>query len=251
VPAIGGVLIAATDTAFVFSLAAVGFAVMCLVIASLDVHLPRHDHVGSALEQIREGLHFIWTQELFRWLIALSFAGMFFANAYMQIMPALAAALGAGETGYGVLLSAGGLGSVVGTLLVGIVQRSRRLGVVLLGAAALSGVSLYPFALAVALGWFPLALLAVFAVALTSSIFMISSMTALQLAVPDALRGRVMGIHSVTYSLVPLGGLLLGAAADRTSGATAVILGASAFVACVALVAWTRPAIRGLQESRG
>ena len=45
-------------------------------------------------------------------------AGMFFANAYVQIMPAFTTALGAGETGYGLLLSAGGLGSVVGTLTV-------------------------------------------------------------------------------------------------------------------------------------
>ena len=247
-PALAGVLIAATDTAFVFALAAVGYLVMCLVMATLTVELPRHDHAGSALEQIREGLHFIWTNELFRWLIALSFAGMFFANAYVQIMPAFAAALGAAETGYGVLLSASGLGSVVGTLVVGLVQRGRPLGVVLLTAAAISGACLYPFVLAVSLGWYPLALTAVFAVAVGSSIFMIVSMTALQLAVPDALRGRVMGIHSITYSLIPLGGLFLGAIADRASAAAAVAVGATAFIVCVALVAATRPTIRGLRS---
>jgi predicted MFS family arabinose efflux permease len=221
---------------------------MCLVMATLSVDLPRHDHAGSALEQIREGLHFIWTNELFRWLIALSFAGMFFANAYVQIMPAFAAALGSGETGYGVLLSASGLGSVAGTLAVGLVQRGRPLGVVLLTAAAASAACLYPFVLAVSLGWYPLALTAVFAVAVGSSIFMIVSMTALQLAVPDALRGRVMGIHSITYSLIPLGGLFLGAIADRASAAAAVAVGATAFIACVALVAATRPTIRGLRS---
>jgi MFS family permease len=250
-PAIGGALIAATNTASVFFLASLGYLVMCLVMLTLRVDLPRHDHAGSALDQIREGVHFIWTNELFRWLIALSFAGMFFANAYVQIMPAFAVMLGAGESGYGALLSAGGLGSVVGTLLAGMAQRSWPPGVVLLTAAALSGICLYPFALAVALGWYPLAMGAVFAVALASSIFMISSMTALQLAVPDALRGRVMGIHSVTYSLVPLGGLLMGAIADRASEATAVVLGATVFIVCVLSVAWTRPAIRQLvAESR-
>jgi MFS family permease len=245
-PAIGGALIAATNTASVFFLASLGYLVMCLVMSTLRVDLPRHDHAGSALDQIREGVHFIWTNELFRWLIALSFAGMFFANAYVQIMPAFAVMLGAGESGYGALLSAGGLGSVVGTLLAGMAQRSWPPGVVLLTAAALSGICLYPFALAVAIGWYPLAMGAVFAVALASSIFMISSMTALQLAVPDALRGRVMGIHSVTYSLVPLGGLLMGAIADRASEATAVVLGATVFIVCVLSVAWTRPAIRRL-----
>ena len=44
----------------------------------------------------------------------------------------------------------------------------------------------------------------------------------MQLEVPDALRGRVMGVHSITYSLMPLGGLLLGAIANETTVVTAV-----------------------------
>jgi MFS family permease len=245
-PALGGAIIAVSDTSVVFVLAAIGTAAMCVVMLGLRVDAPRYHSTTSALAQIRESLDYIWSNELFRFLIALSFAGMFFANAYMQILPAFAAALGEGETGYGMLLSASGMGSVAGTFAVTLLQRRWRLGVVVLGSSAASALCLYGFAAAAAAGAYLLALAAVFAVAFWSSAFMISSMTALQLEVPDALRGRVMGFHSITYSLMPLGGLVLGALADAASPALAVVLGASAYLACVAAVAWRRPSIRGL-----
>ena len=75
---------------------------------------------------------------------------------------------------------------------------------------------------------------------------MIIALTVLQLEVPDALRGRVMGIHSITYSLMPLGGLLLGAIANETTLVTAVVFGASAFLIVTLLIAATRPAIRAI-----
>ena len=83
-------------------------------------------------------MRFIWTQDLFKWLILLTFVGMFFANSYIQIMPVFADLLDSGETGFGYLLSAGGVGSVLGTLLMGGVHKYARLGLVMLGAAALS-----------------------------------------------------------------------------------------------------------------
>ena len=244
-PALGGVLIAATSTAFLFTLAAFGFIVMFFVMLAIRLELPG-TRGGSTLHQIQQGLDFITAHELFRWLILLSYAGMFFVSSYMQLMPAFAQRLDAGETGYGFLLSATGVGSVLGTLVIGGVQKTRSLGRVLLAGALMSGVSLYGFALAVQFGWYGLALLTAFASSVSASIFMISSMTVMQLEVPDALRGRVMGIHSITYSLMPLGGLLLGAIANETTLVTAVVFGASAFLAVTLTVAATRPQIRAI-----
>jgi len=162
----------------------------------------------------------------------------------MQLMPAFALHLEAGETGYGFLLSATGVGSVVGTLAVGGMQQSRALGFVLLAGALLSSVSLYGFAVAVQYGWYGFALFTAFASSVCASVFMICSMSVMQLEVPDALRGRVMGVHSITYSLMPLGGLLLGAIANETTLVAAVAFGASAFLLVTLLVGVTRPAIR-------
>lgn len=117
---------------------------------------------------------------------------------------------------------------------------------ILLAGALLSSVSLYGFALAVQYGWYELALLTAFASSVCASVFMICSMTVMQLEVPDALRGRVMGVHSITYSLMPLGGLLLGAIANETTVVTAVVVGASAFLVVTVLVGVSQRAIRGI-----
>ncbi len=244
-PALGGVLIAATSTAFLFALAGVGFVVMFSVMRAIRLALPGSSS-GSTFQQIRQGIDFITAHELFRWLILLSYAGMFFVSAYMQLMPAFAQRLDAGETGYGFLLSATGVGSVAGTLAIGAMQRARAFGLVLLAGALLSAVSLYGFALAVQFGWYAFALLTAFASSASASVFMISAMTVMQLEVPDALRGRVMGIHSITYSLMPLGGLLLGAIANETTLVTAIVFGASAFLLVTLLVGATRPSIRAI-----
>jgi len=242
-PALGGVLISLTSTAFLFALSGAGFIVMFFVMLAIPLALPG-TRGGSTLHQIQQGLSFIAAHELFRWLIVLSYASMFFVSSYMQLMPAFALHLEASESGYGLLLSATGVGSVVGTLMVGGMQNSRSLGFVLLAGALFSSVSLYGFAIAVQVGSYEFALFAAFASSVCASIFMICSMSVMQLEVPDALRGRVMGVHSITYSLMPLGGLLLGAIAHETTLVAAVAFGATAFLIVTLLVGVTRPAIR-------
>ena len=71
-------------------------------------------------------------------------------------------------------------------------------------------------------------------------------MTLLQLAVPDALRGRVMGIYTICFSLIPLGGLLGGVVAAATSPPFAAGLNAAVLAAVVVVVAVTQPSIRRL-----
>jgi len=64
-------------------------------------------------------------------------------------------------------------------------------------------------------------------------------MTVLQLSVPDSLRGRVMGIHTIGYSLMPLGGLFIGTLAERLGAVAAVMVGGGIYLAAIALV-WAR-----------
>jgi MFS family permease len=244
-PAIGGVIIAVSDTWVIFAFGAIGFATMFLVISR--IHVTVNEHSGdSPLNQIKEGVHFIWTNELFRWLLILTFVGMFFSMSYVQIMPVFADLLGTGETGYGYLLSAGGVGSVVGTLVMGGAQGRPNLGRLLLGSAALSVVSLLLFCILAAAGWYVGTLVMSFATSAFASIFLVGSMTVLQLTVPDRLRGRVMGIHTIGFSLSPLGGLLLGGLTELLSAPTAVVIGSSVYLICIIWLAVYIPLLRRL-----
>ena len=252
-PALGGAVIALTDTWVVFAAGAAGFIAMSRVMAGFaptpaaDVPLA----VRHSGRQFVDGFRFIASRRTFSVLVLLTYATTFFGISYVQLMPAFARLLGAGEAGYGLLVSATGVGSVTGTLIVASRQRSPRLGRFMLASLACAAAALLAFNACVALlpdraAGYVLALgFAMFA-SMCTSIFLVGSMTVMQLAVPDGLRGRVMGIHSVSFSLIPLGGLLGGAVASVTSPPFAAALNVSLLAGVVALAAVTQPALRKL-----
>ena len=217
-------------------------------IQATATQLNRHERTSSALDELREGISYIWRSKLFRWLIGLTFVGMFFAQSYVQIMPVFTELLNSDERGYGYLLSAGGLGSVLGTLIIGSVQQHERLGTIMLLGAALSVLALFGFAASAQLASFAFALLFVFLSALFASVFMITSMTVLQLRVPDDLRGRVMGIHTIGYSLMPLGGLFLGSLTEFSGAAWAVLIGSSIYLAAISIAWFSQSGLRNLNN---
>ncbi|MEK9822866.1 MAG: MFS transporter, partial [Gammaproteobacteria bacterium] len=205
-----------------------------------SVPAPRH----STLQQIRQGFRFILQQRLFLVLILLSYALSFFASSYMQLMPAFADMLAADETGFGYLLSIGGIGAVLGTVIAGTLQHSIHLGRVMILAALVFLIFLYVFAWVAWAGYtgsFAMALAAIFAAAVFYSIFMVTSTGVLQLEVPDELRGRVMGFHAITYNLMPLGALFSGAIASWSNPSAAIAVSTS-IVALFVLWIWLKEA---------
>lgn len=253
-PVLGGVLIAVADTWLVFALCGLGFITMFCVVSTLPIHGTPERRPGSPLQQIAEGLNFIFSNQLFMVFISLSYAGMFFGMAHMQLMPAFARLLESSEQGYGLLISATGVGSVIGTVLVGYFQKSARIGAFILSCSALSGLSVYVFAfvtgfLPVGLITYAIAILALMIASLMSSMFMIASMTILQLNVPDHLRGRVMGFHGITYSLMPLGGLFAGWVSSLTSAPVAIIVAVTLYLIIIGFVAATQNEIRTMAAS--
>ena len=229
-PAIGGILIALTDTSLIFVLCGLGFITMLMVLCWLEV-VQVIQAKADPWHEFKEGFIFVLHHRLFMTLILLTWISMFFGTSYIQIMPIFADILQSGERGYGLLISATGVGSVAGNLFISRFQQSRRLGLMMLSCAALAPFSLIGFSLvagtlANVAGAFWLASLFAVMTAAFSSVFLVSSMTVLQLKVPDKLRGRVMGIHSITWSMIALGGLIAGALASKFSAPVAVVIGA-------------------------
>lgn len=254
-PALGGVMIAAWSTASVFWLGAAGFLVMLVVLLGLRVAPQRNERRGSSWQSFVEGLRFVAGNRLFSVLVPLTYVTMFFGTSYLQIMPLFTDRLGLGAQGFGVLISASGVGSILGTVLVGAVQQSRHLGRIMLGGALASALAQLAFTLLVALvpqaPWaYPAAAALVVLVAVFGSVFLITSMTAMQLFVPDALRGRVMSLHGITFSLIALGALFSGGLASLIGAPAAVAVGAGIIVLYVTVVWVTQPALRNLRPPR-
>ena len=256
-PALGGVIIALTDTWVIFALGAAGFIIMARVMAGF-ASVPAAGAPPLALEhsgrQFVDGIRFIASRRLLSVLIALTYATTFLGISYVQLMPAFARLLGASEAGYGLLLSATGVGSVTGTLIVAPLQRSPRLGRLLLAALTCAAAALIAFNACVVLLpgqtlGYVLALGCAMLAALCMSMFLVTTMTVMQLAVPDELRGRVMGLHSIGFSLIPLGGLLAGTVAAVTSPPFAAALNAGMLAVVVLFMVVTQPCIRRLDGS--
>jgi predicted MFS family arabinose efflux permease len=136
------------------------------------------------------------------------------------------------------LNAAHGVGALVGTLTVAtIIHRIVRPGPVLLGAAVLLGLQLIVFALAPGM-WLAVPMLVLVGLSNTFSLTQVS--TLLQREVPDHLRGRVMGIYSLCWNLLPIGGLLGGVLAAAVSARFAVAFGGAMVTANALLLLSSR-----------
>src|SRR5439155_694495 len=159
-----------------------------------------------------------------RMILLLFLAVGIFGWSYMVIMPAFARdVLGRGADGYGVLMSASGVGALVGALVVAtyghlFTPRKLALGGVWLFSAALLAFSFTRN--------FYVALAFLFVGGFGMLLFFSTTNTVLQTIVPDDMRGRVMGVWSLIFgAMIPLGSLEAGAVAHWFSTPFALALG--------------------------
>lgn len=125
---------------------------------------------------------------------------------------------------------------MIGTIIVGSMRRNQRLGYVMLGGGITSASNQLFY---LAFTWAVVG-------ALLATLFLINAMTTMQLAVPHHLRGRVMGINTIGFNLVPLGGLFLGLVADRSSLLVAVGVGVAVYCVFAVLSLLSSSSLRQL-----
>ena len=226
-PMIAGIIIGLIGTATAIFVAGAGFVIMAIVI--LTLRIPRMDigSTGSAFGALWEGLRFISGSSIFSFLIAMTFFNSFFGMAYITMMPAFAVdVLKVGADGQGLLMTVGGVGALGVTLLLSSSANFQRKGLLIIGGGLAFGISIIAFALTSRfVGSLPLAMVLMFIMGTSSSTYMISIMSSLQLLVPDRMRGRVMGFYGMTWSIMPLGGMQAGAIAAFVGVPVAIAIG--------------------------
>ena len=235
-PAIAGLLIANFGTASSFFFAGAGMILFALVVQRLTVPETLDDTTSNPLQDVFEGLRFIFKNSVFAFLIGMAFFNSFFGLAYVSLMPVFSREiLQIGADGQGVLLSVNGTGALIMTLLIGLRANLCHKASVMIGGAAIFGLSIIAFALGVEyIGSYFFAGICMFSMGIFSSTYMISILSSLQMMVPDQMRGRVMGIYGITWNIMPLGGLYAGALAGFIGAPFAVASG-GVFVIAFAL----------------
>jgi MFS family permease len=226
-PAVAGFIIAWAGTAVVFYLAGLGFCTMAAVAYGLRVPRLVRGARGGAAQDILEGLTFIRQHSIFSFLMAMTFFNSFFGLAYITLMPVLAVdVLRVGAKGQGLLMGAGSVGSLLTTLWLSARSSVGSNGWRIIGGGVMSGLSIVTLGLTSALtGSFGLALAIMLIIGICNTTYATSIQSSLQMLVPDRMRGRVMGFYGMTYNIMPLGGMLAGALAERITAPLAIAVG--------------------------
>ena len=244
-PAIAGMLIYLYGVGSTFYVGGVGFLVTVALVFAIHVNpaAPLKSKRGF-LGQMLEGLDFIRTHEIFRSFIALSVFNGIFGMSYIILMPVFARdILEVGSRGFGFLQATGGAGSVLGALTVAYLAHSGKKGLQTIIGASAFGLLLIGFGFST---WYPLSLGLIFLVGWANDLYLTTIGSVLQLHLPDHLRGRVMAIYGLTWSLMPLGGMIAGAVAEVAGAPVAVAICGSLVMAMALALPIAVPRIRQL-----
>ena len=170
-----------------------------------------------------EGLRYIFRRQLFLTVIGLSFFTSIFGMSYQILLPIFAdEILAVGPEGFGFMEAAAGIGALLGTIAIVKIGVGGKAGPAMIIGASLYGLLLAGFAASRLL---PVSMVLLFGAGFASSVYLNLGMTTLQMLVPDELRGRVMGIWSMTWFLAAAGGFVAGVGAELLGTPWAVALG--------------------------
>jgi MFS family permease len=240
-PALAGVLIALIGIAGTFAVA----ALLQILALAATIRLPRRASAGPlpggmGRRGLTLGARIVARDGVMARIILLAAATNILVMPYLNMMPVFARDTFAVDSfGLGLLLASTGFGTVVGALWV---AQSSRLGAwdkAPVVTASGFTVLVLIFALTPNL---PLALAVLFVAGIVSAAFLALAQTVIQLRADDAVRGRVLAIWLLTWGLLPLGQLAVGAAAERIGPSLAMVGACGLALLSIAVVARRFPA---------
>ena len=226
-PAIAGLLSATIGPGLTLAIDAVSFGGSAIALAAVrrDLRAPIDRQPGSLLADVREGIAFVVHHPLLRSMVA--FWGLV-AIATAPLVTALAVHvtrdLAMTDAILGLLLTAYGVGTVVGSLLTARGAR-RRLAPALLGGTLVTGALLVALSVTKEV---PIMLAIAGVAGVSQSVVLVTYLTTRTSHSPDALLGRVGSVaRTISLGLQPLGLLAGGALIDLTDGSTTIaVMGA-------------------------
>src|SRR6185369_5553234 len=238
-PALSGLIIAGAGIAPVY---AVYFGLVLLALVGLTLlRAPRAERGlrTVSLSAIREGLSFVWRNQVVLGCMLLDMMAVIFGGA-AALLPIYATdILHVGARGYGLITSSLELGALGMSFLLTMLPPIRRAGPALLSAVVAYGLATVVFGLS---RWFPLSVAAYMLVGMADQVSVVMRGTAIQLATPDTLRGRVSSVNMIFIGASnQLGAAESGFVAALTSPTFSVVSGGLACLVVLGVIAARLP----------
>lgn len=250
-PSMAGLLMAWKGAAWCFGIDAVSYLAVIFGLTQMR-NIPSVARMsGRGLHQMREGIAYIRSRDVLLLPILIAgFVGAFGMNFNVWIPLLAKNEFKVGADGFGILMAAVGIGSLVGALYLAfhtdrprprtVVFSGLMLGVVELGLAFASAV---PLNVAVAL-----LLLPFMGFAMSSTGAMAN--TLVQTSSPEEMRGRVMAAYmALAAGAAPAGSFLMGALANSFGTPTSILVGGTATVISAVAIGWKFDALQNTRRT--
>ena len=241
-PAVGGLLVSAVGTAAALWIGTLWFVLSLIALRGVSggYREPEEPH-GSIWRMLSEGFRAIVRLRVVLAVLLITVAtNTLIWSIHQGFMPVFAESMRLDAAGLGLLLTAFGLGGIIGSLVIAALGDFPWKGAVFVcGIAGMSACWIL-FALA------PTALVAaaVFTLAgLVSASFGVLQNTLMLAATPPALQGRAMGLQELAIGAQPIAALAIGASAQVVGIATTTVISAGLLILFLAVMALSVPAL--------
>lgn len=223
-PAVAGVTYALFGPAWCFAINGLSFVAVIVALLMIRLGAGPSRVATSALDDLKEGVRYIGSAPVVRALIVTTALATMFGMSFMVLFPAWAVdVLGGDAATNGLLQSARGVGSLIGALAIASLGDLKIKGNLLLAASFAFPALVLVWAL---MRWLPASLLVLVAVGVGFMITRTMTNTLVQTLVPDKLRGRIMGIYTLSFfGVLPISALLTGVLAEMIGEPNTIILG--------------------------
>ena len=242
-PALGGLLYAIFGgPAGVYGISVVACGIATLALARMHIRASNRAKEEFTARTVLAGLHYIWTHKLILGAISLDLFAVLLGGA-VALLPVYAREiLRTGPWGLGLLRASPGLGAALMAILLAYRPLRRRVGKIMLFCVAGFGVFTIVFGVSHSL---PLSMISLALVGASDMVSIVVRGTLVQIATPDAVRGRVNAVDMIFIGASnELGEFESGITAHWFGTVPAVILGGAGTLIVVALWAWMFPELR-------
>jgi len=245
-PALGGLLYAVFGgPSGVYSTSVVVCALATVALARIHLRpSPRPDEEVST-RTVLAGLHYIWTNKVILGAISLDLFAVLLGGA-VALLPVYAREiLRTGPWGLGLLRASPGAGAAIMAILLAYRPLRRLVGKVMLFCVAGFGVFTIVFGFSHSLA---LSLASLFLVGAFDMVSVVIRGTLVQIATPDAVRGRVVAVEMIFIGTSnEFGEFESGVTAQWLGLVPAVVLGGVGTLVIVSLCTWLFPELRKTQ----
>jgi MFS family permease len=239
-PGVAGFLIGSVGAALNFAIQSLLYLGVAFAALSVNAAPPtaRRAAANSMWAEMKEGVRFTFTDPIARMMVVLGLVPpILLIPSLGALMPVFAAdVFRSGPEGLGLLLSAVGIGGIVGGLVAAWIARYDQTGLIQTLALAVFAFSLIAFALSPELR---IAVVFLVLAGIAEMVHHTVHVTTLQMCAPEHMRGRVASLLPVFPAFISVGALLAGVCADLLGPGTVVILFA-VLALTVVITAWAR-----------